>query len=203
MKVLKELNNKSLQDEILNVIGTSLSEVRKVLSNVPANIDIYFDDFCLMKEYGVGGFAYSKNIITIAVDETYEDREKQFEYLRQTVFHEAYHLSQGFWSEGNSYPPIQEAIYEGAATVFERNLTGSPVPYGQYDLETVAKYVEIIKNLNIDYDFERWKFYDKESQQKWILYKVGTYLIDSVIIKTGKSIIDLNKLSAIEILNLI
>jgi hypothetical protein len=32
-----------------------------------------------------------------------------------------------------------------------------------------------------DYDESRWKFWDPERKQSWILYRVGTFLVDRAL----------------------
>lgn len=202
MKVIKHLEDKNTEKEALECISRSLAEVRLILDTVPSDISIYFDNFCLMKEFGVGGFAYSNDIITIAFDVLYEDKNKQLEYLRQTVFHEAYHLAHGYHAQKPVFLPIEEAIYEGAATAFERDYVDSPVPYGLYDKKNIALWLSEIKSLKKDYDRQKWKFYNKERDERWMLYKVGTYVVDEAVSKSGKTIVDLNKCSAKEILEM-
>jgi hypothetical protein len=49
----------------------------------------------------------------------------------------------------------------------------------------------------------KWALYDKEADERWRVYKVGTWLVDRALQNSGKNILDLRKLSAEEILNLV
>ncbi len=202
IKVIKHFSSQDVEKDILKVAEKALSDSKKLLLSVPDNIEIYFDNFCLLKEHGVGGFAYSNKIITIAYDEKFPDKIAQSEYLYQTFLHELYHLSHGYFSVDFECTPLEEAIYEGAATLFEKEHAESEAPYSEYDPSLVEEQLANVKLLNEDYDLKKWKIYDKESGQRWILYKVGTFIVERAIKNSGKSIIELNSLNAQEILKL-
>ena len=99
--------------------------------------------------------------------------------------------------------PIEVAVYEGAATVFERDIAQSKPEYGSYDEEKVKGWLETIKTLPDAYDWYAWKVYDEADKESYKSYKVGVYIIDQAIKKSGKTIVELNGLSAKEILALL
>ncbi len=124
--------NKAYELPFEPLIFSSLDEVRKLLPNLPESIQIYFSDYGILENIGVGGYAYSSNIITISLDPNFDDKKKQEANIRPTVFHESFHLSQRFTGEDGPFSAIDNAIYEGMATVFEREYAGAFEPYGDY-----------------------------------------------------------------------
>ena len=116
------------------------------------------------------------------------------------MFHESYHIAQGYTGEMGGISPIEVAVYEGAATVFERDIAQSKPEYGSYDEEKVKGWLETINTLPDAYDWYAWKVYDEADKESYKSYKVGVYIIDQAIKKSGKTIVELNGLSAKEIL---
>lgn len=202
LSLINHLDDEKAEQLLLAELQVYYDEVRIILPSLPKNLQIYFDRFCILPQYGCGGFAYSSEIMTIGYDTEFDDKELQSKALRSTVFHESYHLAQGYHSQMGDITPIEEAVYEGAATVFERDFTGAEIPFGHYEGEAVQQWKSQIVTLPISYDRNKWKFFDDGDQASWKLYKVGTYITDQVIINTGKTVLDLNKLSAKEILML-
>jgi len=69
-------------------ISESYNEVRKLLPKLPKKIQIYFSDYGIIPESGIGGFAYSHDTITVSIDPNFQDKEKQLKEIRPTIFHE-------------------------------------------------------------------------------------------------------------------
>jgi hypothetical protein len=42
-------------------------------------------------------------------------------------------------------------------------------------------WVEEIAELPLDFDRQRWRFFDPATGRRWILYRAGTYLVDRVL----------------------
>jgi uncharacterized protein YjaZ len=197
---INELGNDQVEDKLLAMLQGYYDEVREILPKLPKNLQIYFDDFCMVPELGCGGYAYSPIIITIAYDLNFKDKESQQKYLRSTFFHECYHISQGYNGEMGEISPIEVAVYEGAATVFEREVSKSKAEYGSYDESKVREWYAQLKSLPNKYDWYSWKVYDEHDKEYAKSYKTGSYIVDQAIKKSGKSIIELNTLDAKEIL---
>lgn len=161
---INELENEKAQDKLLAELQEYYDEARKILPHLPKNLQIYFDDFCMVPELGCGGYAYSPVIVTIAFDFNFEDKKLQQKNLRATVFHESYHIAQGYNGEMGEISPIEVAIYEGAATIFERDIAQSKVEFGQYDESKAKKWLETLKTLPNNYDWYTWKVYDESDK---------------------------------------
>lgn len=162
------------------------SEVRNLLPALPYDVHIHWFSGgpLLMKAEGVGGFAYDHDSITLVYDPNFSDKEKQLQYLKGTDYHESFHLVQGYVGSADhtALPPIGNAIYEGAATVFERERAGTDPSYGQYpDVDVVNEWIQEIKTLPLDYDWKAWKRFHPEKKQAHIMYKAGTYIVDEAL----------------------
>lgn len=202
--------HKSYEEPFEPIISKSYDEARKLLSALPPTIQIYFSDYGILEETGIGAYAYSSEIITISLDPDFEDKEKQKAAIRPTVFHEAFHLCQKFTMENGPFSAIDNAIYEGMATVFEREYAGVFEQYGDYRQTPeikVLQWIEALKELSVEEFaeekiYEAWKFYHPELKERWIVYRVGTWIVDQVLTKHNLSILDLSTKTAAEVLQL-
>lgn len=201
--------NKEYELSFKSLISEALNEVRKLLPNLPTIIQIYFSDYGILEDSGIGGYAYSSDTITISLDPNFNNIEKQKSNIRPTVFHEAFHLSQKFTGEHGPFSAIENAIYEGMATVFEREMAGVLEPYGDYRQIAEVKlkqWVEELSNISAgDFDdeivYSKWKFYHPELHERWIAYRTGTWLVDQVLKRQKLTIMDLETRKASEVLN--
>lgn len=208
--MIKVINysNKEYEQPFEKVISNSYEEVRVILPKLPERIQIYFKDSGIIKELGVGGFAYSDSIISIALDSHFKDKELQKSELRSMIFHESLHIYQHYTGTGVSYTPLEGAVYEGMATVFEKVYAGKLQPYGDYSGATIRELKNWTNLLGVmttkDYEnnktYEKWKFYHPRLKQRWIAYKVGTWIVDEVLEKYKLEVIDLVGLTAKQIL---
>lgn len=185
-------------------------EVRELLPSLPDKMQIYFSDYGIMPESGVGGYAYSPTVLTISIDPDFKDKEKQLKDIRPTIFHEAFHQFQEFTGASQLYPAIEGSIYEGMATVFERECADALQPYGNYRQTpetTLKRWIEDLKKITAQ-DFadkntyKAWKFYHPEFKERWIAYKVGTWITDQVLAKHKLTILDLSTKTAAEVLTM-
>jgi hypothetical protein len=160
-------------------------EVRQLLPSLPVDLEFNFDNQYLIPDIGTGGFTLSKKRVALSFDPNFQgDKEDQLQNLRASVFHEGYHVVQGFTGEDyqEDMAAIYNAIYEGAATVFERDKAGVAPPWGEYlDDEAMTDWIGEIKALPQGYDWQKYKFYDAETDRQWVMYKVGTYITDKAL----------------------
>lgn len=202
--------NKAYESPFEALISDSLNEARKLLPNLPESIQIYFSDYGILEHTGIGGYAYSSDIITISLDPNFDDEERQKINIRPTVFHESFHLSQRFTGEDGPFSAIDNALYEGMATVFEREYAGVFEPYGDYRQISEAKlkqWAEELRKLSAEVFadeavYSKWKFYHPELKQRWIAYRTGTWLVDEVLKKKGLTILDLRTKKAADVLSM-
>ena len=187
-------------------------EVALLLPELPRKLSIWLDNSFLIRETGEGGAAYSPEVITISFDANFKNEESQLVDLRGTVFHEAYHLVQGhtfFDSTAEYRSMLDSAIYEGCATVFEREYAGvSPLwgEYKQHSPKELAKWRDAMAAISVeDYRgeenglWDKWAFYDKEDGQRWKVYKTGSWVVDQFIDRTGMGTSEIRVMSAKEI----
>lgn len=198
-EVLNQYPNNELQPIIVERIEQYFREVREIIPSLPVDIKIYFDQSLIIPGYASGGLAYDPTTITVGFDEAFQGGDVWAD-LRATIFHEAFHLAQPFTffdSRGNEVPmhlPIDTAIYEGAATVFEREFADRTPGWAEYlDDATMNSWAKEVLKLDTNYDWQKWKFFDEETGRQWILYKVGVYVVDKALEKSGMSILDLRE----------
>ncbi len=198
-----------LRQELLDSIQAWHSEIAVLLPTLPPDIDIEFDNDYITEGFGTGGVAWDPKTLKLAYDPNFEtSHEELMAELRATYFHETYHLARGFSYVSTPYdlPAIHNAVEEGLATKFEVVHTNSKPGYGQYeDRKTMLLWLKEVRGLpdGFDYDWARWKFFDPQTGRKWILYKVGVFLVDEALKNTpGLTIEAMVTLSVDEIIAL-
>lgn len=205
--------------EAIPLVEVTISEhevrTRQLLPELPEDLQIYVYDENIIPEKGVGGYAFNLNILSLAVDNDFADKDLQRRALADTMLHEGYHIVQGHTGEKPHAPrgnALHSSIYEGAATKFEiaYGIDGD-APWGDYsahneeELSDWRDKLEAISHEEWLADdgklWQRWSFYDHEDNQRWKSYKVGAWIVDDYLVKTGKDIRDLRLMSAEEILS--
>lgn len=208
--MIKVINyqHKSNEEPLEKVISGYYDEVRELLPGLPETIQIYFSDYGILPDSGVGGYAYSPSIITVSIDPDFADKKEQLKQLRSTIFHESFHIFQNYTGEGGPFSAIDNAVYEGMATVFEREYCGIWQPYGDYRETPENKLKHWIKDLqnlslrDFEDNYSDWKFFHPTLKEKWIVYKVGTWIADEVLKNEKLKILDLSTKNASEVLGL-
>jgi uncharacterized protein YjaZ len=215
LTVINHLENKDAEAQSIELIQAAYSEVRELLPELPESLQIYFDNWYLIPETGDGGFAYAPGILTMSFDPDFADKKAQAAHVRSTVFHESYHLVQGHTYEDVKLPyrhALDSAIYEGCASVFEREHTHPDTLPGDYSMcaeQQLQEWADALAAIsNEDYRngdtglWMKWALYDKEANERWRVYKVGTWIVDRALANTGLDILDFRTKSAKEILAL-
>lgn len=200
--------NESTEKPLEANISKYYDEVRELLPRLPETVKIYFSDYGIIPESGVGGYAYSHDIITISINPDFQDKKKQLKDIRPTLFHEAFHQYQDYTGESGPFSAIENAIYEGMATVFEREYCGVWQPYGDYretSEDRLKQWLQDLRKLSLE-DFQNayseWKFYHPKLKEHWIVYRVGTWITDQVLEEQKLKILDLSNKTATEVLKL-
>ncbi|MEI6249434.1 MAG: DUF2268 domain-containing putative Zn-dependent protease [bacterium] len=165
-------------------INKYISEAKKILKIKDLNITFVIDNNLIIPGNGVGGNLIEPTLISIGYDENFKNKEILFRNLRAAIFHEVFHAAQG-WSDNNSkiIPKdlIEDAILEGAATVFEREFGGTIPAWGLYENnDTMLNWLNEIKQLNVEGNLIDYKF-GEVNGNKWMLYKLGTWIVDNVL----------------------
>jgi uncharacterized protein YjaZ len=202
--------NQAIETVFLYTINTSYNELKKLIPNLPNNLKLTFGTSYDYGEDGVTGSAIAADLIQIGINPEVDDRSKQFAKIRSLIFHEGFHLAQGFYLDGRQFSAVESAVYEGCATIFERDFAGSNPAWGDYaseDEQTLRRWYEEMKTISAEQYFEpsgntwrKWAFYDAETGEGWRIYKVGAWLVDSVLKKEDMNVMDLSSKTANEIL---
>jgi uncharacterized protein YjaZ len=168
-------------------------KVRTILPTLPKTIDIYFKSDGIAHGMNTGGYAYSPDIISIAIGPNNADIDAVRKDLKATFFHEAYHIVHNYTGSTGPFSLLECAIQEGAATIFEQKYTDSKSKdlygnYGQHPISLLNEWLEQIKkvkNANQMSVKERNSiaFYDETDNIRWKLYKTGTWLVSQYISK--------------------
>lgn len=216
LEVITHLDNPEAEARSIELIENAYAEVRALMPELPENLQIHYDNWFLIPETGDGGFAYSPSILTMSFDPDFADKELQAAHVRSTVFHESYHLAHGHTNQDPKLPyrnALDSAIYEGCASVFERDNTHPNLLPGDYSMcseEQLQGWADALAAIsNEDYIngdtglWLKWAIYDKEANERWRVYKVGTWIVDRVLTKADLSVLDLRTKSAEEILSLL
>lgn len=198
-----------LIEEVFREVEPRLRELLPELTN---DLQLYVYDENIIPETGTGGLAYSPTILSLAIDNDFTDKKRQRESLVGLIFHESYHLVQGHTvNDGHATytSALDSAVYEGCATVFEREYTDETPLYGDHSMHAESElesWRDSLSKISID-DWlkdnsklwQQWSFYDAKDSQRWKSYKVGTWIVETYLDKTGKDIRDLRLMSANEI----
>ncbi|MDL2362945.1 MAG: DUF2268 domain-containing putative Zn-dependent protease [Patescibacteria group bacterium] len=160
-------------------------EARKRLPQLPDTITINIDTSWIVPGTASGGFTPSSSAITVAYDPFFKTSlEAKEKSLKASVFHESFHVAQGFTGEQRTAAPLTEAVQEGAATVFEMLRVGTRPDWGNYPV-SINEWFQEVMQLPLDYDRTKWKFYDPVGDRKWVLYRVGTYIVSTALQKNA------------------
>lgn len=171
---------------------------------------IKFTDTGASEDTGVGGFAQSSHQLNLSVLENYDDTVTQHKNLRGVVYHELLHIRQGFTYDNAPFTALEAAVYEGCAVTFEQQYADAPASYADYDQyseEKIKGWLDEIRSVGVAYFqdkavWEKWAFYHPEYEQKWLIYIVGSWLVQGILKKKNLDVLDLRDMSAKQVLAL-
>jgi uncharacterized protein YjaZ len=195
-------------------MGEWRSELKELLPTLPQDVTTEFvydsniDDMPDSTEdtlhIGVGGSTVTASRIKLTIDPSKINTPGYNKLIKATFFHEHFHIARGYnHQDSKGLSLLDSAIEEGAATKFEMITVGSKPWWGKYqDRETMLDRVNEIKNTVVDEhtDWNKWKFYDPETDRHWILYRVGSFIVDEALTNSGLKIQDLAVMTREEIL---
>ncbi|HSX28119.1 MAG TPA: DUF2268 domain-containing putative Zn-dependent protease [Candidatus Saccharimonadales bacterium] len=178
-----------LQEEYKKEVATTFREVRKLLPSIHKSITfvVQVNKHETMPEYGTGGATRNSELILLFLDSKLPYGERGLlANTREIVFHELNHAARyaiPIWHKSF----LDSCLMEGLATVFERDRAGSKPLYGIYDLSEVTDWLRELQEGNPESRWQEYMFRHGDGR-RWIGYKVGTYLIDEALQRSGKSI---------------
>ncbi|HEY1835760.1 MAG TPA: DUF2268 domain-containing putative Zn-dependent protease [Candidatus Saccharimonadales bacterium] len=190
-----------LQQGYKKVVEESFAEVRRLLPAVSSHVTFVAQAVewagNLVAETGEGAFTYNGELILLFADPRLPHGETTLlENTSSAVFHELNHSARfmlGLFDESF----VDGCIFEGLATVFAREHDGKQ-PWGKYDSHDAEAWLQEIIAKGDGIDYMAYKFHHPDGRC-WIGYKVGTYVVDLAMKKSGKSIVELTALTSSEI----
>ena len=195
-------------------MGEWRAELEELLPTLPQDITTEFvfdlniagmpDSTEDTSHMGVGGSTVTASRIELAIDPSKINTPGYNKLIKATFFHEHFHLARGYnHQDSKGLSLLDTAIEEGSATKFEMITVGSNPWWGKYqDRETMLERVAELKNTVVDEhtDWNKWKFYDPETDRHWILYRVGAFIVDEALTNGALDIQDLAVMTREEIL---
>lgn len=144
----------------------------------------------VIPETGEVGFAASPDVVNWKVDASYGVAEVARAHLRHMLFHELHHCTR--LVKHPSYYTVDwydGSVFEGLATVFEREAGWFP-PFGEYPPDEIEAWATELFAQPVDHTFQHWKFQHPDGR-RWISYRVGTWVVDRAVERSGRSAADL------------
>lgn len=184
------------------VVREADHSVRKPLPQLDPDIDILVRASAdVIPETGVTGHSESSSSIVLKLNPEDErgvcDNAKAF--IRSTYFHEAHHaVRHNIYKWGDSL--AGDAIFEGLGSAFERDFVGSLAPWGDYSqIPEIEVWTRELLALDSDAPRNEYKFQHSDGR-RWIMYRVGTYIIDKAMAASSKNSAELVNATVTDIL---
>jgi len=193
--VVEEWVNRECEEPLVDELHKSYDELRKLLPGLPAYLRIYFDTRIFNEGVAVTGYAKSADSIGVCINPAFQDKEQQLKEIKPFVFHEGFHMADGFHYDAGKFSGVDAAIAEGKAVVFEMTRAGSDPYYANWqdEAEKVQSWYESLASISAEQYFEesgetwrKWAFFDSETGETSKVYKVGTWMIEQLV--TAKAI---------------
>jgi hypothetical protein len=184
-------------------VRTAFKEVSKLLPFGSQRINFFIQPriYGLIEETGDSAHTYNSEFIELAFDPT-KDRqglEVILSGVRPGVFHEMNHAAR-FNIPIYHKTFLDNCVMEGLATVFTRDYTGEKAGWADYPKNVSDWLYELIDKNDMFY-WQEYMFKHADGR-RWIGYKVGTYIIDQALERSGKNIIELTKMECKDIMKL-
>ncbi len=186
---------------VMQIAERTFQEVRTHLPRVPASVVLGVRAGSdVIDATGEAAFVVPPNHVQWTIDPGRKEGVLGIvsTQLRPTLFHELLHLARATVVTNETL--MDSVIDEGLATVFERDVAGSNVPWGTYPSEVVA-WVKELKAQHSSANRSKWLIAHPDGR-RWIGLRAGTYLVDQAIAKSGRSVQELAILSTAEVLRL-
>lgn len=205
-----ETRNHPAAETVLEYANEFEPKVRELLPELSDPLELYITDNFMIEEVGVGGFSWTDKKMSLSFDMDFEDKIAQKQQLFGTLLHEGFHIVQGHHggdleSQSEHRHILDNAVYEGAATVFEKKYAGVEAPWGDYsaltneELEAIKKQLESVTDEQYRNEkglWEKYAFYDPEDNIRWKVYRTGAWIVDQYLKENGGDIRDLRSKSA-------
>lgn len=181
------------RETVTAIAEAAEAEVRPRLSDLASRLNLLVVASPLVIDVtGELGVTMSPSVIEWRVDPDRGVASVAAEHLRNAFAHEASHAARLARHPGEAYclDWYQGAVFEGLATVFQREVTGWAAPWGDYDGGAIETWAEDLFAQPVDHRFSEWKF-DHADGRRWIAYRVGTWVVDRAVERSGRSAAEL------------
>ncbi|MEI2713606.1 MAG: hypothetical protein V9G04_10025 [Nocardioides sp.] len=193
-------------------IESAFRVARELLPEIPADITVEFKDRPEQSGVGVSGYPRTVGVVVLAWDTEFPDPLAQLSSLRTEVLHQAYHWSQGYTFESptvTAQTALDIAVYEGAATAFAREHSTTTPLWSDYDPLAVStlqswrnelETVPVVLYASTRELWRQWAGPQADPNDSWRTHRVGTWIVDQYMARSGTSPVDLRHLPPNEIL---
>jgi hypothetical protein len=146
----------------------------------------------VIPETGDGGFTIGPHCIRWDVDPSRGLAVVATQHLRRTLFHECHHAVrlQQRPEEVSVLDWQTVAVFEGLASVLEREAGGATLAHQQYDEAVIEDWAEELFRQPVDATWPQWKFEHLDGRRN-IAYRVGTWIADRATRNNGRTAADL------------
>ena len=178
----------------------TVDEVRRLLPDVPKNVILEVQNGDqVIPETGETATIRLPNVVVWIVDPDRPGGASEIirTQLRATLFHELHHIVRDARVPRTTL--MDHVVAEGLATAFERDGAGVDVPWGRYPDE-VERWLDELRTLAPDAPRQSWMFRHSDGR-RWIGFKVGTYLADRAMRRSGRSVAELATIPTAQILS--
>lgn len=196
--------NEEFQKAYESVIRTGFTKAKEKLINIPENVTFVCqaNDWETIPETGEGAYTRNSRLILLSINPSMPfSKEEVLVNVEAAVLHELNHAARfelGIWH----HTLLESCIMEGLATVFEKKYARRGVPlWGNYNSDETAAWFNEINSVQNNAEWNDYMFTHPDGR-RWIGYKVGTWLIDEAMKKSGKTIEELTFMGNTEILSL-
>ena len=195
---------------VKDILTDSEKEIRTLIPNLPKDIKVIFEivDWDIDVVGGVTGRAESNTppLVMVQISKKFPGGVVSAinAGLRSTLYHEFHHLSLGWAIKDNKFiPAIQvAAIIEGLAEVFAEEYTRVVFEENQVPKNVNGNdWAKEILALPKDANYQKWMFQHPDGRTS-IGYRTGNYIIRKAMSNSGKTILELSRLSPNDLLKL-
>lgn len=193
-------------------IADAYNLARKLLPELPADAHVWLEAREVNTGTGVTGYAKAPGVLALAVDQSFADKEAQRLNLRSAVLHQTYHWVQGHTHEVSTATyetALDGAVLEGAATIFAHHYSGTAPPWSNYALipeSVLGEWQADLANMPIHLyavsptAIRDWSSINDDPDLAWRSIRVGAWLVNRYLAKSGKDVLELRHMPASEIL---
>jgi hypothetical protein len=178
---------------IVAVAGAAERDVRRRLPSLEEHLYLLVNQTsAVIPETGDGGFTIGPHCIRWDVDPARGVEAVARRALRRTLFHECHHAvrlqRRPEDAELVDWPSV--AVFEGLATVFEDEAGEGRAGWRQYERDEIRAWADELFDRPIGEDWMHWKFEHPDGRRN-VAYRVGTWIVDEAVQRSGRSAADL------------